>query len=505
MGKAKLVLVCLVWLILLTAGVVTYRMIYVPAVAEKEREEEEQVLDQTSGSSNYKHTISFGLDGFSGYAVLRSDEMKQQLRSRGIRLKLADDGANYEQRLAALESGKLQMAAFPIDALLKSMARKNSMPATIVGIIDETKGADALVAYKNKYPNLDALNAPETRFVLVGDSPSETLIRFLMHKIKTDSLSNDSFDYVGSEDEIVKRYKAASPSGNEVFVTWEPVVSELLANDQMSVLFSSKDESGYIVDAIVVSRDYLIKNEPVVREVMESYFSALFKISRGQQLDELIAKDAGLDAERASSLVEGILWKNTQENFAHFGIRSAAVAHIEDIIDRIKKVLMDTGGLQSDPTNGETSRLFYEQVLASMRADGFHPGQGQGGTEEVREQQQLSPLSERQWGELVPVGTVDVPPLIYARGTARLTESSRVKLDTLAETLESFPNFYLMIRGNASSKGNAEANQKLAKQRADAALQYLVESGVPDAKLRATGGQITDQTSVTFVLGERPY
>ena len=504
MSKAKLVLACLVWLVLLGAGVFIYRIIYVPAVEEKEQAKKEEVLDQTSGSSNYKHTIGFGLDGFSGYAVMRSNEMKQLLRSQGIRLQLEDDGANYEKRLEDLASGELQMAAFPIDALLKAMEAKGSMPATIISIIDETAGADALVAYKSKFPNIDALNTSSTRFVLVENSPSETLVRFLMHKLKLDAVDPNAFSFVNSEKELISRYKSSMPGGNEVFVTWEPVVSELLSNDQMSVLFSSKDQSGYIVDTIVVSRDYLIKNEPVVRQVLESYFTALYKFSDEVKLQSLVQEDASLDAARAEALVKGVVWKNTQENFAHFGLRRAAVSHVEDMIDRVKRVLIDTGGLSSDPTGGQSSRLYYEQILSSLRDDGFHPGQGRG-TEEIREQEQLQQLSKQQWSRLEPVGTVDVPPLIYARGTAKLTQSSKVKLESLSETLESFPTFYLMVRGNASSKGNAEANKKLAKQRAEAALQYLVEQGVPAAKMKAMNGEITGQTSVTFVLGEQPY
>ena len=172
------------------------------------------------------------------------------------------------------------------------------------------------------------------------------------------------------------------------------------------------------------------------------------------------------------------------------------------MIDRIKRVLLKTGGLKDDPTNGQSSRLFYEQALRDLQASGFHPGVS---PESVREDITLNELSESQWARLEPVGTVDVPPLIYARGTSRLTESSMVKLDSLLETLETFPRYYLMVRGNASSRGDAEANRKLAKQRADAALQYLLQKGVPSARLRAMDGEITGQTSVTFVLGQIPY
>ncbi len=379
MGKGKLVLVSLVWLVILSIGVVFYRYWYVPANAEKAEQAADEVIDATSGNSQYQARLKIGLDAFSGYAVLRSDEMKQQLRSRGIKVEFVDDGADYEQRLVDLATGELQMAAFPIDALLKASQRQGRLPATIVAVIDETRGADALLAYKEKYPSVDALNKPDVKFVLVGDSPSETLVRVLMHDFQLDAVPSTALDAVASEKEVVARYRAASPQGNEVFVTWEPVVSELLANDGLHVLLDSSSQSGYIVDALVVSRDFLIKNEPVVKQVLESYFRTLYAFNDTQSLEELVRRDAAqsgtqITEEQAKKLVAGIMWKNTQENLAHFGLQSANVTLIEDMIDRIKRVLLETKGLANDPTQGDSSKLFYERVLRDIQASGFHPG-----------------------------------------------------------------------------------------------------------------------------------
>jgi outer membrane protein OmpA-like peptidoglycan-associated protein len=165
-------------------------------------------------------------------------------------------------------------------------------------------------------------------------------------------------------------------------------------------------------------------------------------------------------------------------------------------------VLLQTGGLVSDPTGGDSSKLFNEQAWRELQAAGFHPGVT---PEMVREDIELPPLTDAQWDALVSVGTAQVPPLIYARGTARLTETSRVKLDEMVENLKSWPNYYVMIRGNASSVGDAEANRLLAQQRAQAALEYLLSQGVPESRMRVVAGQLSGQTSVTFVLGQTPY
>ena len=163
MTKAKIVLAALVWLIVLAIGVSAWKLVIQPTqqrTAKQQRQaHEKESLDKTQGTSKYKQDIAVGLDSFSGYAIFRSDAFQSQLAERGIRVRLADDNANYAARADALEKGQLQLALFPADALIKISAKQNSFPSTIIAIIDETHGADAMVAYRTKYPNIDSLNS----------------------------------------------------------------------------------------------------------------------------------------------------------------------------------------------------------------------------------------------------------------------------------------------------------------------------------------------------------
>ncbi len=514
MSKAKILLACIVWLVILGIGVSLYRLWYVPSVAKKEAAKQQEVLEATSGETKYSQHIKIGVDGFSGYAILRSSDFTQPMRNLGVKVETIDDGADYDKRLAALAAGDLQMAAFPVDALLKACSKSNSMPATIVALIDESRGADAVVAYKDRFPSIESLDAPDTRFVLVSGSPSDTLTRVLINSKFFKNITPQSIVGVANEKELLARYRKATPGGNEVFVTWEPVISELLKNDQMKVVFDSREQSGYIVDALVVSRDFLFKNEPAVRSVVESYFRALYALNnepgeskepRGR-LKELIrndARDAGttLEKEQVDRLVDGIVWKHTQDNFAHFGLGGSAT-NIEDMIDRVRRVLVDTKGLDSDPTQGDSNRLFSPKVLREMQTAGFHAGSS---PEIVQGDKPLAPLSDEQWKGLSHVATLQIPPLVFARGTATLTSRSEAILQDLVEMLQSFPLYYLTISGNASSKGDMDANRELAKQRAAATLQYLQEKGIPAARMRATPGEVSGDTSVTFRLGQLPF
>jgi outer membrane protein OmpA-like peptidoglycan-associated protein len=509
--KAKIVLAALVWLVILAIGVSFWKLVLEPRQQESAKQQkqaqEKESLDKTQGTSKYTQDIAVGLDSFSGYAIFRSEAFQAQLAERGTRVRLVDDNANYAARAEALEKGTLQMALFPADALIKVSAKQNSLPSTIIAIIDETRGADAMIAYRGTYPNIDSLNQPDTKFVLLADSPSETLARVVMHDFDLSRLGKNPFTNVGNPEEILERYRKATPASKEVFITWEPYVSQLLTNDQLHVLVDSSRFTGYIVDCLVVSRDYLLKNQSAVEAFLECYFRALYSYQDKAALVQLVLDDAkktklALTKDHAVRLVEGIQWKNTQENFAHLGLRAGNLVHVEDILSRITNVLVSTGAIEQDPTNGQYNRLFFDQPLASLQTRNFHPGLQ---NEQVREQAGLVALSDEQWKSLVPVGTLSVPELVFARGSATLTEQSRSVLDELAEKLKSWPQYYLHVRGSASNKGDPDANRALATKRATTVVEYLLSLGMPNERIRSIEGGPSGETRVSFQVVQLPY
>jgi hypothetical protein len=292
-------------------------------VNQAKEQHKKEFLDIGSSDSRYDHRLTLSLDGFSGYAILRSPEFAKQLADKSIKVNLTDDGADYATRIADLQSGKSQMAVFTIDALLKTSSQVGDLPASIVAMIDETRGADAIVGFKNKYKSVDDFNDPNLRFVLTPDSPSETLARVVMTHFDLPRLSSNPMVSADGASDVYDRYRKASPNENQVYVLWEPYVSKALENPNLHTIVSSRDLFGYIVDVLVVSRSYLKSNEAVVKDVVECYFSAAYQ--HRAKMNELVLSDAKLQGEplsakQAERLVNGVQWKDTQRNYAHFGI-----------------------------------------------------------------------------------------------------------------------------------------------------------------------------------------
>ncbi|MBN2021498.1 MAG: OmpA family protein [Pirellulales bacterium] len=494
MSKGKLLAVCIVWLVVLGIGAAIWKLVIRPAVTPE--------LEQ---SSRYDYRVPLALDSFSGYAVLRGEAFREELAKRRIKLDLVDDGADYAQRAKALADGDTPMAVFTIDALVKTAADLGRLPGVIVAVIDETRGADAMVAYKNAIPNVDALNDPRTKFVLTPNSPSETLARVVMAHFDLGALGENPIVEAADAEDVYRRYRTAKPDTHQVFVLWEPYVSKILENPNTHVVVDSGRFPGYIVDVLVANEDYLLKNEDVVASIVEAYFRALF--AHREAMVDLVLSDAKalgapLTPKQAENLARGVRWKNTQENYAHMGLENAAsLQHVEDMIANITEVLLRTRAMRRDPTDDQPNRLYYAKVLARLRDGNFHPGEK---AETVRGDQDLGPLTDAEWERLVPVGTIKIPPLVFARGTAALTSQSQSELDRLIERLGTI-RYYVLIRGNASRQGDLEANKVLAQRRAQAAEEYLIQHGVSRDRVRAVGGEPSGSTSVSFVLGRPAY
>ncbi len=486
---------------------------------------DDQLNQVTGSSSQYKHEVTIAADLFSGYAVLRSSQMRDNLKPKGIRLTVVDDGADYAARLEALEDGEVQMAVYTIDSLLMAGAKAGGFPASIVMVIDETKGADAVLAYKSAVASLQDLDDPDARFVLTPSSPSEFLARVVKSHFNLPNLSGDWMIEADGAADVLKQMKVADRSDKTAYVLWEPQVSQAKQLPGVEVILDSSKIKGLIVDVLVARREYLRDHPDEVRAVVEAYSRAAhhYRNQAGGLAKLVKSDDPSLSDNDAKSLVAGIQWKNTLENYTYFGLVRGAAAgdllSLEDMIANITDILIKTGALASDPLDGRHSSLYFDQILTGMKGDNFHPanrmnlieglGQGTVDLQGVRTNVHLGALSDDQWNTLRAVGDLNVPSIGFRRGSAAISLSSEHELKRLKKMLDSFPSFYLRVVGQARAVGDPEANRRLAKSRADSVVTFLKGEGVRANRIRteatATASRSGSAQSVRFELGQVPY
>lgn len=513
--SSKLLLVILVWGIIAAVGI---SGLWFFKFRSRNKLEE-----TTSGPSLYKYEVKMQGDWFSGYCILRSDEFKNQLRNEGIKLIYTDDAADYEARLKSLADGKADITPFPINSLVEMGVKFKSFPATIIMFIDETQGADAIVAYKSAVANLDDLNKSNARFVLTPGSPSEYLARIVKADLDMSNLSEKWIEPADGAAEVYARFKKSSKSEPRGYVMWEPYICMALKDADAHVILGSDKIKGHIVDALVVRREFLSQNYDLVKKVVEAYQKAAYAYK--DTMVELVIKDAQAAGERfskedAEKCAKGIWWKNTLENYAHFRLlpreEAQGLEDVEDIIEKITKVLVVTEAISDSAFQPHT--LFYNNILQDIQSSNFHPGQKPaiidpnvvGDQEAIRAQAKLPALSEEEWAKLIPVGKMRIKSLSFGRGTAELNIQSRRDLEELATNLKSMPQYYLAVIGHARAEGDIQANMQLADNRAKAAAQYLIQrQGISRNRVKALAAQPSgsggESQSVAFQLMQRAY
>ena len=512
-----------IWCVILGVLAVAYRFLVHPYLQEK-------LKTETSSASSYQHEIVVAADSFSGYAVLRSEAIKQDLKSQQIKLTVQDDRADYTARLEALRAGQVQMAAFTIDSLIAAGAKAGDFPASIVMVIDETKGGDAIVAWKSAVASLQDLNQPDARLVLTPDSPSEFLARVVVAHFNLPNLPSDWRVSANGAKEVYQQFTTGKTAGRRAYVLWEPYVSRALEQSGAHVLIDSARLKGFVVDVLVAQREFLRDHPDLVQKVIEAYGRAAYATS--QQPDgwlKLVREDSRLTGvesltdDQARQVVEGIRWKNTLENYAHFGLVTGASAGglstLDDMIGNIMDVLLKTKAITADPLGGQFHTLYYDRVLTAMRGANYHPGRGlnlvdgigpgSNDLEQVRGEAEAKALTPEQWANLQPVGELRIDAIEFGRGSANISVTSERELQALAKRLGTFPSYYLRVIGHARAEGDPEANRILAQNRAESVARFLESQGLSANRIRTeaattkvTGGA---GQAVSFAVGQVPF
>jgi len=461
-----------------------------------ERPELRKKLDQADQQLTKKlPRVKLAIDAFSGYCVFRSPEFRKNLEKKNstLVLHLVDDDADYKKRIKSLERGDTPLAVFTIDALINNSALCDAPPGSIVLLLDETQGADAILSYREAFPNLDALNRPDLKIIGVPDSPSDTLARVVRTKLNLNKVPEGCFVAADSPDDVIKQFRAASPTDPKVFVLWEPYISQLLKEfPQAHRLADSSRFSGYIVDVLVVQKKYLKEHREEVRAVVEAYLETLPTQRTTRNMVKLVLEDSKrlaakgkpvprLTEEEAAQIVQGIWWKTTKENYGHFdlvrGMPVGVSETVDDMIKNISTVLVQTKAL-SRTTSPE--QFVDKEICAELQKKAFMP-----------RDRSWARAPGDVWLKLRPVNKPEFEPIRFARSRSDIREESEPVLRRLAELMMEQPNYYLEIEGHHAK--DTEVDEALALTRARAVLRWLQEQGgIPAQRLRAVPRDAVD-------------
>lgn len=431
----------------------------------------------TTDARGTKGRIVIGVDNWIGYFPLCSDELRKRMRAAGFVVRCEDDKADYAKRFAALKSGEINFAAATVDAYLVNGAA-SGFPGAIVAVIDESKGGDALVAWKDKASSIEALKAARTPAIaFTPASPSEHLLRSMAVHFDVPALRTGNGPWrvvtAGSSDAL----KALLDKKVDAAVLWEPDVSRALAAGGVIKLLSTADTERLIVDVLIAGRSVLQQHPDLVSALLATYFDVLrhYRDHPRQLAADVIAQTKFGEAQ-VEPMLAGVAWAGLGDNAQVWLGATPGSNGVIDVIQSTLRVLIDSGTLPSDPVpDKDPYRIINSQFVAAAyaaAATGATAKTGEiAGTRGL--DQRFAGLDDAQWDRLREVGTLKSLNVSFQSGTADLSYDGKTEIDRMMEVLRHYPTFRIRVKGHTALAGDPQENLRLSVERAESVARYL--------------------------------
>jgi outer membrane protein OmpA-like peptidoglycan-associated protein/ABC-type nitrate/sulfonate/bicarbonate transport system substrate-binding protein len=444
----------------------------------------------TTDARATKGRIVIGVDNWIGYFPLCSDEMRKRMRTAGYVLRCDDDKADYAKRLANLRSGQLQFAVATVDAFVIN-GPASGFPGAIVAVIDESKGGDAIVAWKDKAASLDALKAAQTPTIaFTPASPSEHLLRAAAVHFDVPALRTGKGAWRIETNGSPEALKRLLEHKTDAAVVWEPDVTRALATDGVVKLLSTADTQRLIVDVLIAGRSVLQQNPEMVKTLLTTYF----EVARHyREHPDVLAKDVAAETkvsmEQVKTMLAGVAMAGLTDNFQIWLGTTPETNGMVDVIQSTVRILTETGAFASDPLpDKDPYRIINSQFIGSVFTLTATGGQPTATLASAALDQRFKELSDEEWSRLREVGTLKALSVSFQSGTADLSYDGKTEIDRTMDVLRHYPTFRVRVRGHTAESGDPEQNKLLSLERAEAVARYLnVTYNVDPNRIKVVG------------------
>jgi len=434
---------------------------------------------KSSDSGGATHTVHWAGDSYAGYAFIKSTEMRKRLARKGIVLDFIDDGAAYTDRLKKLNDGEYDFIVLPISSYMEH-GYKYKYPGVITAAISESRGADAILVFKDfPFTKINDLNDSEIKIVVTPDSPSEDLVNLTITNFDLDELQGrqDWMIEASGSEAVYKQAKADQndpAKSKHLYPMWEPDISNAIDNLGMKKIWGSDNFRNYIVDVFVFSRKYVNNKEGEVREIMRTYFEVVdYYMARKEEMFDELRSVTGAKRTMVPSFMDNIKWYNLQENahlmFGIQGVKSAGSYADEGLVKTIY-AWNDVNRLMKKDIKVENPyEILNKTFIEGLVSTAVVPIGTK--SDNVKD---FEALSKDQWEKLQESGTMRVENITFQSGITRLDDNGEVTVDNVAQKLiHNYPNYRVLVAGH-TGYGDAEANMKLSQDRADIVRQQLI-------------------------------
>ncbi len=461
------------------------------------------------------------LDGWTGYGPLASDRLQNRLRADGIRLIWESDGGLYDQRVANLMSGSIDMAVITVDAHQLNRVR-DQFAGVAVMVIDESHGGDATLVHNEcgiaSISDLSVMPAYSTgspdgwKATYISHSPSHHQNRTIGKDYGIDALlAQDKQWYVEPTSdrhafELFRDKKVC------VATLWEPYVTKAEALEGVSEIYSSRQVNKGIVDVLIVRNDILAPRHPKhekLKVLMSRYFDVLQELKSDSDLmvSEMrgfLKEYADLNAsdEEIQSMVDGVKWINLRDNAElWFGLGGEKYFGLTEAHEFAADIIAADEAHAGHLRGFDFSQVIGSALMRDLYLDGGYQGKSEGTTVTDSLTELFTSLSRENWNQLQDVGTLSARRIVFMRGETELSSELTSRIAGVMEELRRYPYFRIELL--------SAAEKSLAEKRTQVIVDHLVNQYKIDPdRLLVTileGDEVTSRLAQKHGESDRSY
>ena len=359
--------------------------------------------------------------------------------------------------------------------------RNAGMDARAVMVVDNTQGADAVIARDPALQRVEDLAG--RKVALLQFTPSHGMVIDAIDNSSLSARKKQSVKQVYiNVDEGTAGVRAALEAGNvDAAALWDPDLSLALKNvPGAHVVYSTKTATNLIYDVIVCDAEVLDDpaNDAAIGKFVEGWMagvtaaeaspdSAVTALVENEEFFALLAKDEGRDFVRG--LFDNLVWTGLEDNARILGM-AGGTNHYERVYKRFDVIYRAAGALANPnaPVIDPSESFEYKYIRSLLEKDA--KAQSEATKPEFT-------FSEAERGERTQVDAVVTRPVTvnFATGSAELTKRAERTIDEeMVPMIENHGSAYFQVTGNTDSTGSRSANLALSQRRADTVTNYLV-------------------------------
>ena len=226
---------------------------------------------------------------------------------------------DLEVKLSVIDDSRARQAAFDsagFEILLTNpdqhpRERQMGLPGRMVLLSDVSMGADGVIAH----PDIESISDLRGKEVVyVRGSASDFMIS---KALESAGLSRSDVNLIAVEDPSVS--VAALKNGQvAAAVSWEPIMSQAVADGQAKILFTSRDVPGTIL-GVFVAKDALIDNSDRFEAFMRGWLQSVdYVLANPEESNRIMAAAFSVTESEMAEMMAGLELMDTERNAAWF-------------------------------------------------------------------------------------------------------------------------------------------------------------------------------------------